>query len=85
MTYDEMKRRVERLEVLRSQTEILRRIEEKPMNYITLRYTDENIHIEPGWISEGSGFPRMDGAIKEVAAKISEEIKAEIAKLEADE
>ena len=82
MTYEEMKRRVQRLEVLRAQMETLRKIQESPVNYIALNYTDDRILVQPGWISEANGFEGVSGAIKEVAAEISEEIKAEIAQLQ---
>lgn len=82
MTYEEMKRRVERLEVLRAQLEELDGIQKKPCNSIALDYTDKNVYIRPGWLSESSGFPRMDNAIKETAARMEEEIKAEIAELQ---
>lgn len=85
MTYEEMKRRVERLEVLQTQMEALEKIKESPINSIELYYTDARIHVQPGWISESKTFERMTSAIKAVAQEISEEIKGEIAKLEADE
>ena len=85
MTYEEMKRRVQRLEVLRAQMETLNSIQGCPVDLIELRNTNGGyFYINREWISENNGFERVSAAIKKVAAEISEEIKAEIAKLEED-
>ena len=85
MTYEEMKRRVERLEVLRTEREELWGMQQGTLDHIDLRYGDGYTYLRSGWIPENDGFNRMAEAIKRVAAEISDEINTEIAKLEADE